>query len=48
MLDNKLLHLIDDTAVALELASTVVEKDYYVTVNNGVIMRQQARKVSNQ
>lgn len=31
MLDNKLLRLIDETGVALELASAVVEKDYYVT-----------------
>jgi len=31
MLDNKLLQSIDDTATVLELASTVIEKDYYVT-----------------
>ncbi len=31
MLDNKSLRLIDDTGIALELASTVVEKDYYIT-----------------
>jgi len=31
MLDNKLLQLIDDTGATLELASSVVEKDYYVT-----------------
>jgi nucleotidyltransferase AbiEii toxin of type IV toxin-antitoxin system len=31
MLDNKLLQLIDETGVALELPSAVIEKDYYVT-----------------
>ncbi len=31
MLDSKLLQSIDDTATALELASAVIEKDYYVT-----------------
>lgn len=31
MLDNKLLGLIDDTGEALELSSSVIEKDYFVT-----------------
>src|SRR5579864_5645843 len=31
MLDNKLLQLINNTSIVLELANFVVEKDYYVT-----------------
>lgn len=31
MLDNKLLQLIDETSVALNLPNAVIEKDYYIT-----------------